>query len=324
MFRVVATARSFCNNDGPHHDYLHNNNCEVDLCPPKHPLPSVELKKLIRGYDGIILGLDECDSAVINHSDKLRVISRYGAGIDQVDIDAASTRGIIVTNTPGTNRIAVAELTFGLMFALLRNIPKATYNAQSSIWQRYQGYELYGKSLGIIGFGFIGREVAKRARCLGMHVLVHSRHCKKAAGVSLVNLDTLLRESDILTLHTSLTPENRDLIGTEQINQMKDGAYIINTARGELINEESWYQALKSGKLAGGAADVFREEPPKNNPLLTLDNFMATLHMGSTTKESIARMAMMASENLLAILRGQHCDYVVNKEALEVVKKDAC
>ena len=323
-FHVLATARSFCKSEGPHHDFLRQNDCEVTLHAPASPLSAPELRGLVPGFDGLILGLDYCDQSVIEAADRLRVISRYGSGVDRVDVEAATRKGIAVTTTPGANRVAVAELTLGLMFSLARSIPQVVINTRSGVWERVQGWELYGKTLGLIGLGAIGREVATRAAALGMRVLAYDPFSTlETPGVQAVDLSTLLRESHIISLHCAVTPETEGAINAERIAQMRDGAFLVNTARGELVDEEALYAALKSGKLAGAASDVFRREPPEGSPLLTCDNFLATLHMGGTSRESVLRMAMMAAENLVDVLHNRPNDDVINPAALDVRKPNS-
>jgi D-3-phosphoglycerate dehydrogenase len=323
VFRVLATARSFCKSDGSHHEFLRENGCEVTLHPPASPLSAPELSRLIPGYDGLILGLDYCDGAVIAASDRLRAISRYGSGVDRVDVDAATRHGIVITTTPGVNRVAVAELAIGLMFSLARSIPQVVINTRSGVWERVQGWELSGKTLGLIGFGAIGREVAIRALALGMHVLAYDPFSTvDLPGVQAVDLPVLLREAHIVSLHCAVTPETEGLINAGRIAQMRDGAYLVNTARGELVDEDALYAALKSGKLAGAASDVFRQEPPEGSPLLTCDNLLATLHMGGTSRESTLRMPMMAAQNLVDVLHGRPNDHVINAAALAVRKQN--
>ncbi len=312
MFRVLVTARSFANTPGAHQDMLREGGCELDLRAPSHPYKAEQLRELIGGYDGVILGLDACDASVIERADQLKVISRYGVGVDAVDLQAAAGKGIAVTNTPGANMLGVSELTLGLLFALARQIPQVAAAAKGGAWTRPTGWELSGKQLGVVGFGAIGRDVGKKAVALGMKVLAYDPFWNgEMDGVENASLERVIAESDVITLHCSLTPETANLINMERIATMKDGAYIINTARGELVDEDALYNGLKSGKLAGAAIDAFRVEPPTGSPLLTLDNFIAIPHLGATTRESVQRMAMMASENLLAVLRGENCRYVV-------------
>lgn len=312
MFRVLVTARSFANTPGAHQDMLREGGCELDLRAPSHPYKAEQLRELISGYDGVILGLDACDASVIERADQLKVISRYGVGVDAVDLQAAAAKGIAVTNTPGANMLGVSELTLGLLFALARQIPQVAAAAKGGAWTRPTGWELSGKQLGVVGFGAIGRDVGKKAVALGMKVLAYDPFWKgEMDGVENASLERVIAESDVITLHCSLTPETANLINTERIATMKDGAYVINTARGELVDEDALYNGLKSGRLAGAAIDAFRVEPPTGSPLLTLDNFIAIPHLGATTRESVQRMAMMASENLLAVLRGENCRYLV-------------
>ncbi len=310
---ILVTARSFANAPGHHHELLREAGCIVDLKPPAHPYSAEQLRQLIPGYDGVILGLDACDASVIAAADRLKVISRYGVGVDAVDGQAAAAKGIALTNTPGANSLGVAELALGLMFALARQIPQVAASAKAGEWKRPTGWELSGKTLGVIGFGAIGRDVGQKAAALGMKVLAYDPFWKgELPGISRADLATILRESHIITLHTALTPETTDLINSSTITQMRDGACLINTARGELIDEDALYAALKSGKLGGAAIDAFRHEPPTGSPLLTLDTLIPIPHLGATTRESVERMCLMSVQNLLAVLRGEPCDHIVN------------
>lgn len=323
-YQVLVTARSFGKVDGAHQDYLAQHGCETHLRAQANPMTAAELRQIIAGYDGVILGLDICDASVIEAADRLKVISRYGAGVDAVDLEAAARRGIAVTNTPGANRIAVAELTIGMIFALARNLPQAANAARRNQWLRTPGWELAGKTLGLIGLGAIGREVAARATALGMRVLAYDPYTgDDEPGVERVDLPTLLRDSHVVSLHCAATPETENLINAERIAAMRDGAYLINTARGSLVDESALYQALTSGKLAGAALDVFRDDPPTDHPLLQLDNCIGTPHLGATTVESAQRMALMAAQNLVAVLRGEPCDFIVNSQAFNRYRSHA-
>ncbi|MBL8156734.1 MAG: phosphoglycerate dehydrogenase, partial [Anaerolineae bacterium] len=200
----------------------------------------------------------------------------------------------------------------------LPDIPLVAGAARQNVWKRPTGWEITGKTLGIIGYGSIGREVARRALGLGMTVIAHDPFWKGEAGpVESVDLDTLLARADVVTLHSALSPETTSLIDAGRIARMKDGAYLINTARGELVDEDALLAALTSGKLGGAAADAFRHEPPEGSPLLALDNFIAMPHLGATTRESVYRMSMMAAHNLVVVLNGEPCEYVVNRALLQ-------
>jgi D-3-phosphoglycerate dehydrogenase len=318
-FRVLVTARSFCNTPGLHHDFLTDHGCKVVMAARTHPLTSSELAELIPGFDGAILGLDICDSSVIERADRLRVISRYGVGVSEIDLEAASEHGIAVTNAPGANAPAVAELAIGLMFCLARGLPKSISSARENIWHRQLGWELTGKTLGLIGLGAVGREVATRARALGMNVIAFDPF-SKLDGIPMLKLDEILEQADVISLHVPLTPETNQLINRARIAQMRDGAILINTARGGLIDESALEQALTSGKLAGAAADTLEEDPPEDHPLLQLETFLYTPHIGANTIQSVERTGLMAAHNLISILRGEPCEHIVNKSLLEEKK----
>jgi len=314
-YRVLVTARSFAN-PGRHHEILQVAGCQVDHRAPAHPYSAEELRAIIPGYDGVILGLDACDASVIEAADQLRVISRYGVGVDAVDLAAAARKGIVVTNTPGANQTAVAELALGLMFALARRIPQVASAAVNGVWQRPTGWELSGKTLGVVGFGAIGRDVAAKALVLGMRVIAYDPFwSKEVVGVERVELAALFAQSDVVTLHAAATPETQNLINAQTLATMKRGAFLINTARGDLVDEGALYVALKDGQIGGAAADAFQHEPPDGSPLLTLENFIATPHIGATTRESVARMAQMSSENLVQVLKGEPCAAIVKPPA---------
>lgn len=313
MYRILATPRSF-KSEGPHLELLRSHGCTVDLFSKDHPLSSSELREKIPGYDALILGLDHCDASVIEVADKLKVISRNGAGYDNVDMEAASSKNIVVMYAPGMNTIGVAELTMGLMYSLARDLPTISTAAKQGNWQRDQGWELSGKTLGIIGLGAIGREVAKRALANDMRVIAFDPYAKTYSSVELTNLENVIQQADIVSLHTALTPETHHLMNAERFVHMKNGAYLINTARGGLVDEMALYDALKSDKLAGAAMDAFEIEPPEGNPLLELDNFIATPHIGANTKESVARANLQAAKNVLDILQGRENPFILNKD----------
>lgn len=320
-FRILITARSFANTAGAHQDYLREEGCELDLRAPAHPYPADQLRDLIAGYDGVILGLDACDASVIEHADRLRVISRYGAGYDAVDLEAAAKKGIVVTNTPGANRNGVAELTIALLFSLARNVPSVVTAARSNLWRREAGWEVAEKTLGIIGMGAIGRAVARLALGVGMQVIAYDPLWQgEMSAVQKADLAKVFAQSDVITLHCALTPETTNLINPTTIAQMKDKAYLINTARGELVDEDALLEALRSGKLAGAAADVLHQDPPTDHPLLQLESFLYTPHIGATTRESVKRMAMLSAQNLVAVLHGEPCEFIVNAKFLEAYR----
>ncbi len=311
--RVLATARSFCATDGLHKELLLAEGYELILAAEAQPLSAERLADLIPGFHAAILGLDECDARVLGRADALEVISRFGVGVDRIDLCAAAARGIAVTTTPGANAVAVAELTVGLLFSLARAIPQHAAAAWSGDWSRTAGWELTGKTLGIVGCGAIGREVAARALALGMSVVAHDPFTPSfPTSVTPLTLERLLEEADAVTLHAALTSESRHLIGDAELQRMKATAVLINTSRGGLVDEAALARALQQGIIAGAAADAFEHEPPIGSPLLALPNFIATPHLGAATTESITRMALTASLNVIQILSGRPCAYRVS------------
>ncbi len=319
--KILVTARSFRKTPGRHKELLEQSGHQVVESPLDRPLKEAEMVGLVSDVDGAILGLDEVTAKVIAAGKRLKVISRYGAGVDNVNLEAATAAGVAVTNTPGANSIAVAELTLGLMLSLARRIPQHNASTRAGSWSRVTGIELAGKTLGIVGLGQISREVIRRASAFGMRIVVQTGYPdEKLAdqyGVEYLPLERLLREADFVSLHCAVTPERADLIGGEELKAMKPTSYLINTARGGLVDEEALYRALQEGWIAGAAMDAFKEEPATASPLVGLDNFIATPHIGATTHESVLRMGIRAVENALQVLRGERPPYVVNPEVYE-------
>lgn len=282
----------------------------------KIPLKGEELLSRLEGSDGYIAGLDYITADVVRRMpDSLRVISRYGAGVDRVDLAACKARGITVTNTPGVNATAVSELVFGLMLSLARNIPQLHAAVQRGEWPRNDGMELAGRTLGIIGLGAIGKKLAARAKAFEMIVLAYDpcldEKFVKAQGIKAVDLTELLKTADIVSLHVPLTDETRHLIDGERIGIMKEGAIIINTARGGLIDEAACARAIVSGKLGGLGLDVFEQEPLVDSPLLGLPRVVFTPHTGAHTAEAVRDMGLIAVKNLISVLTGAHTPCVI-------------
>lgn len=253
---------------------------------------------------------------------RLRVVGRAGVGVDNIDLEAATERGILVMNTPGGNSVAVAEHTFALMLALARHIPAADASMKAGRWEKkkFLGTELRGKTLGVIGLGSIGREVVRRARAFEMRVIATDPYVSpqwaRDLNVELVELNRLLAESDYISLHVALTPETRNMISREQFARMKDGVRIINCARGGIIDEEALCEALRSGKVAGAGLDVFAKEPPENSPLLQFENVVLTPHIGGSTGEAQEIVGMQIAEQVLEFLRSGVAINAVNMPAV--------
>jgi len=258
---------------------------------------------------GIIVGIDPITANVLNQCKKLRAISKYGVGVDNIDLKRAAELGIPVKNAVGTNSISVAEHTIALMFASARRLTEVINGVKANRWDRSIGFELTNKKLGIIGGGQIGKEVAKRAVGLGMNVTIYDPYFKdhyflKKYNINLnENFNDVLKESDIVTLHLPATKETKGLINAETLKLMKPTSILINTSRGELVDERALYDALVNHKIAFAAQDVYSSEPPKpGDPLVSLPNFILTPHVGAYTLEAVERMAMVSTENLLNLL----------------------
>ncbi len=295
---------------------------QVDV---KTKLTPEELKKIIKDYDALIVRSGtKVTKEIIQAADNLKVVGRAGVGVDNVDVDAASQKGVIVMNTPEGNTISTAEHTMSLIMALSRNIPQACFSLKhEKKWDRksFTGVELYTKVLGIVGLGRVGREVAKRCLSFGMKILAYDPFLPaqkaKEMDVELVALDKLFAESDYITLHVPLTDETRHIISEKEIAKMKKGVRIINCARGGIVDEKALAEAIKSGKVAGAALDVFEEEPPVSSPLMELGNVITTPHLGASTEEAQTNVAIDIARQVSDVLLGRGVRNAVNMPAVE-------
>jgi len=316
--KVLITARSFRTVRGEHWDLLQREGCDVVRSPYDRPLAEAEMVDLIGGVHGVVVGVDEVTARVIQASTDLKVIAKHGVGVDNIDLAAATAAGIVVTNTPQANKVAVAELTIALMLALARRLLKQHQVVSGGGWARQMGTELAGKTLGLIGCGRVGQEVAKRARALEMEVVFYDQRTLEVPGARQVSLDELLAWSDYVSVHVPYTPETHHILDAEAFVKMKDGVYVVNTARGGTVDEVALHEAIVAGKVAGAALDVRpKEPPPPDDPLNTLENVILTPHAGATTREAVLRMAKTATESLLAVLKGERPTHVVNPEVYE-------
>lgn len=287
----------------------------------KTGLSKEELLAVIPEYEGLIIRSGtQVDAGVLAAGSKLKVVGRAGIGVDNVNVDAATKQGVIVMNTPGSNSVATAEQTMALMLAVTRHTVPAHNSLAACEWNRAQfaGTELYGKVLGIVGFGRIGRLVAERAKAFGMTILAHDPFVKAEEGaklgVSLVDLDRVFSQADYLTLHTAVTPETTKMINCPTLKKMKKGVIIINVARGKLIDEAALAEALQDGHVKAAALDVFATEPPAaDNPLLGLPNVLHTPHLGASTAEAQSNVSTQIVGQVLDFLRGKETRNAVNK-----------
>ncbi|MGW8251534.1 MAG: phosphoglycerate dehydrogenase [Anaerolineales bacterium] len=307
-FNVLIATRSFGSTSQKPWDVLAEAGIEVVRADMTGEMSEERLIELLNGVDGAVVGVVPMTAKVMENSPQLKVVSMHGVGVDHIDLDAAVRLNIIVANCPGANDQAVADLALGLMIAVARQITKADQSLRSLQWGRYSGSELWKKTLGLVGFGRIGRGVARRALGFDMQVLVYDPYISAdqvdISGVSLTTLEEVLLSSDFLSIHAALTEETRSMIGEAQFRLMKPTAYLINTARGGLIDEAALYNALVNGQIAGAALDVFIQEPPWSSTLLGLENLLLTPHIGAHTQEAIERMGVMAAQNVVLTLQG--------------------
>jgi phosphoglycerate dehydrogenase-like enzyme len=266
------------------------------------PLGRDALIDLLRGHDKAITGLETLDEAVFEAAPHLRVVSKYGVGLDTIDVDAARRHGVAVRWTPGVNRQAVAELTIGLMLALCRHIVASAWDVRAGQWRRVEGRQLSSAIVGILGCGHVGQQVARLCRAFGAKVFAHDirvyRDFYHEHGVEAVTFKTLLEESDIVTVHLPLDASTRGMIGATELSSVKRGALLINTARGGIIDEDAVTSALRERHLGGAAFDVFAVEPPLNRQLLDAPNFIGTPHAGAATHEAVLAMGRAAIAGL--------------------------
>lgn len=310
MVRILLTTTSYQDTPGTHHELLASAGFEV--VRERGPLSEAQMLDVVGEIDGFLCGDDAITAAVIDKAlPRLRVIAKYGIGLDKIDVAHATKRGIPVAFTPGVNHTTVAEHTFGLLLALVRQIVTEANYTRSGQWKRLTGHELMGKTLGIVGLGRIGKEVAKRAHAFGMPLVGYGNYWPEAfaQAYGIRRMETpedLFRNANIVTLHTKLTAATRHLVNRKTLALLPENAILLNCGRGELVETDALLEALNSGKLAGYGADVLDQEPPPpDHPLLTAPNTIVTPHIGSRTFESVQRQATMATENLIRVLRGE-------------------
>ena len=283
-----------------------------------------ELVDVIKDFDAIIVrSRTKVTREVIEASNKLKIIARAGVGVDNVDVQAATERGVMVINAPESTSITVAEHTMGLILALSRKIAIADSSVKNGKWEKskFMGIELNGKILGVIGMGRIGSQVVTRSKAFGMETIVYDPYItEKTAsdlGVTVVDFETLIKKSDVLTIHVPLTSETKYLIRSKQLEMMKENAFLVNCARGGIIKEDDLYEALSTGKIRGAGLDVFENEPPENSPLLELDNVVLTPHIAASTSEAQRDAAIIVANEIKKVFKGQSPKNVINMPVLD-------
>ncbi len=289
---------------------------EVDV---KLRLPPQDLERIIPEYDALVVRSEtKVTEKIIQAGTRLQVVGRAGVGVDNIDVDAATRRGVVVVNAPTGNILAAAEHTIALMLSLARHIPQACVSLKSGEWRRgdFMGIEVRNKTLGIIGLGKVGSEVAHRAKGLDMRVIAFDPYVSSGyaqnLGVGMVPLDDLLKNSDFITVHTPLTESTKSLIGERELSLVKRECRLINVARGGIINEEALFRAVEEGRVAGAAVDVFPQEPTKDNILFKSNKIIVTPHLGASTVEAQSSVSVEVAEQVLAVLEGRSARYAVN------------
>lgn len=296
----------------------------VGAFPEDGPIPKEELLRAVQDVEGLLVAGARITSEVLEHAPKLRALSNASVGHDNLDLDALTSRGIPVTSTAGSLEETTADLAFALLLAVARRVVEGDRYVREGRWDRWQfdllhGSDVYGKTLGLYGFGHIGQAMARRGRGFSMRILYHARHrvlesVEKELGTEYVDRDRLLGESDYLSLHVPLTPETHHLIGAQELQRMKRSAFLINTARGKVVDEEALAQAVSDKTIAGAGLDVFENEPHVHPEFLTMPNVVLMPHVGSATGETRLRMAMLAAQNLLDLLEGRQPKNLLNPE----------
>lgn len=296
---------------------MSNAGLKVDVNTGRTP---EQLKEIIGQYHGLaVRSASKVTAAILESANHLKIVGRAGVGVDNIDVNAATQKGVLVINTPAGNGIAAGELALGYIFALARKLPQSTASMKAGQWDKksFMGVEITGKTLGVVGFGNIGRMVGERAVGLKMKVLAYDPHTAATsappAGTEFVSLEDLITRSDFITLHMPLTPQTKGLFGRENLLKMKKNAYLINCARGGIVDEQALYEVMKDGHLAGAALDVFEQEPCGPLPVLQLPNVLSSPHTGASTKEAQVKVAIELAEVFVDYLLKGNVRNAVNK-----------
>ena len=317
-WKVLITARGAKAAGDRAQELLRNAGCEIIFPTKFGPLKGEELIGALTGVDAVLASLDGYSAQVLSSAavSRLKIIARWGVGYDSVDVAAATRNGIVVTYTPGLLDDAVADYAFALLLALARRVHEVHASMQRGEWKNHWGADVGGKTLGIVGLGRIGKAVARRAAGFSMRVLAHTPHpAPENTGVEFVPLEKLLAESDFVSLHAALTPATRGMIGETQLRQMKRTAYLINTARGALVDEGTLVRALKEGWIAGAALDVFATEPlPADSILRSAPNLLLSPHQSSFARGTGERVSLAAAQAIVEWMNGKKPENVLNPE----------
>ncbi|MGX8833103.1 phosphoglycerate dehydrogenase [Amedibacillus sp. YH-ame6] len=308
--KILVTPRAFAKSGMQQIENLRKSGWDVHVNETGKSYTREEFLELAKDVDGIIIGVDIADKEMLNSCKNLKAIAKYGVGVDNIDMKVAKKNGIKVSRTIGSNSVSVAEHAMGLLFSIAKNVCAANAEVKNGEWNKNYGFELNNKTLGIIGFGNIGKLIAKMAQGMNMKIMAHDvfpidEAYAKEHNIQIASFEELICSSDAITVHLPLTEDTKDLINKDVFEKMKKSAVLINAARGGIVNEEDLYDALKNKTIAAAGFDVFSSEPPKKGEiLLTLDNFILTPHTASKTKEADANTIQMSVDNILKDLGG--------------------
>jgi phosphoglycerate dehydrogenase-like enzyme len=319
-WKVLITASGVAQSGERAQALLRDAGCEVIFPKRFGPFKAPELTAMLGGIDAVLASLDEFSSPVLGSpaAAQLKMVARWGVGFDSVDVAAATRNGIVVTYTPGVLDDAVADYTMALLLAAARRVCEGHDAVRANQWKRFPGFDVAGKTLGIIGYGRIGQAVARRAAGFNLRILAHTPHPKPAAGIEFVGLDALLEQSDFVSLHAALTPTNQRLLGESQFQRMKPTALLINTARGALVDENALARALGDGTIAGAALDAFVTEPlPADSVLRSAPNLLLSPHQSSFGRDTGERVSLTAAQAIVDWLRGKPPENILNPEVLK-------
>ncbi len=323
MKRVVVSSRSFGQLSEVGARLLKGAGFDVWRIPPEErPLDESKMVEIVarENPEVVVSGADPITKRVLEAGPNLRMIMKHGVGVDNIDIQAATKLGILVANAPGTNTEAVADMTIAMMLALLRGVYGAVQSTKSGGWERYVGHDLGALKIGVMGTGKIGLAVIRRLGGFGSEVLaydiVHNPALLSHSKVRYVEMEELLRDSDVVTLHVPLVAATKAMIGRNELEMMKSTAYLVNLARGELVDEEALFEFLQQKRIAGAAVDVYAVEPPRSSPLIGLDNVLSTPHIAAYTYESMEHMDRICAQTIIDAMQSIECPNILNPQAM--------
>lgn len=308
--KVLVTATNYSKYCQAGKKLLEDAGCEIIENPHGRPYTFEELREIVSDIDGVVAGVDTWNEDVFQLAHELKVIARFGVGVDNIDLNAAKGHGIIVCNSPGINSSAVAEQAVALLLSLIRKVPQMNSAVRNGEWPRPMFHELKSRTIGFLGFGAIARNAAQRLRGFDAQMIAYDKfpdqNAADSLGVRLVSQDEVLESADIISIHLPATDETKHLISKETIRMMKDGVYIINTARGSIVKETDMAEALESGKVAGFGTDVFEHEPiDLSGPLFRFENYIATPHVSAETYENCETTSVVTAKAILSVFNGE-------------------